>query len=106
MTDCTTNPIEFSRLKGRKIQADFNGGKPTSDGQAVPLREIERHLGRIDAINPRIPAPRNQDPIVPQQKTLPAQRIFEIAPGDPFQDLFHQIVVRIRQWRTPSVVCR
>jgi len=53
MTDCNTKTIEFSRLKRRKIQADFNGGKLTSDGGAVLLREVERHLGLIDAINKR-----------------------------------------------------
>jgi len=85
MTDCNTKPIEFSRLKRRKIQADFNGGKLTSDGGAVLLREVERHLGLIDAINSRIPDPRNQDLIVHKQKTLLAQRIFGIALG--YEDL-------------------
>jgi len=85
MTDCTTKPIEFSSLKRRKIRADFNGGKLTSDGGAVLLREVERHLGLIDAINSRIPDPRNQDLIVHKQKTLLAQRIFGIALG--YEDL-------------------
>jgi hypothetical protein len=85
MTDCTTNPIEFSRLKRRKIQADFNGGQLTSDGGAVLLREVNRHLGLIDALNACIPDPRNQDLIVHQQKTLLAQRIFGIALG--YEDL-------------------
>ncbi len=85
MTDCITKTIEFSRLKRRKIQADFNGGKLTSDGGAVLLREVERHLGLIDAINKRIPDPRNQDLIVHKQKTLLAQRIFGIALG--YEDL-------------------
>ena len=85
MTDCNTKTIEFSRLKRRKIQADFNGGKLTSDGGAVLLREVERHLGLIDAINKRIPDPRNQDLIVHKQKTLLAQRIFGIALG--YEDL-------------------
>lgn len=49
------------------------------------LREVERHLGLIDAINTRIPDPRNQDLIVHKQKTLLAQRIFGIALG--YEDL-------------------
>jgi hypothetical protein len=85
MTDCTTKPIEFSRLKRRKIQADFNGGTLTSDAGAVLLREVDRGLGLIDALNSCIPDPRYQDLIIHTQKTLLAQRIFGIALG--YEDL-------------------
>lgn len=85
MTQCTTKPIEFSRVSRKKIQADFNGGTLTSDGGAVLLREVDRGLGLIDAINACIPDPRNQDLIVHQQRTLLAQRIFGIALG--YEDL-------------------
>lgn len=85
MTDCTTKPIEFSRLKRKKIQADFHGGTLTSDAGAVLLREVDRGLGLIDAFNRCIPDPRNQNLIVHAQKTLLAQRIFGIALG--YEDL-------------------
>jgi hypothetical protein len=85
MTDCTTNPIEFSRLKRKKIQADFHGGTLTSDAGAVLLREVDRGLGLLDALNRCIPDPRNQNLIVHTQKTLLAQRIFGIALG--YEDL-------------------
>jgi len=85
MTQCNTKPIEFSRLSPKKIQADFDGGTLTSDGGAVLLREVDRGLGLIDAINAGIPDPRNQDLIVHQQRTLLAQRIFGIALG--YEDL-------------------
>jgi hypothetical protein len=85
MTQCSTKPIEFSRLSPKKIQADFDGGTLTSDGGAVLLREVDRGLGLIDAINAGIPDPRNQDLIVHQQRTLLAQRIFGITLG--YEDL-------------------
>jgi hypothetical protein len=85
MTQCSTKPIEFSRLSPKKIQADFDGGTLTSDGGAVLLREVDRGLGLIDAINACIPDPRNQDLIIHQQRTLLAQRIFGIALG--YEDL-------------------
>ena len=85
MTECNTKPIEFSSLKRKKIQADFDGGKLTSDGGAVLLREVDRSLGLIDALNACIPDPRNQDLIVHKQKTMLAQRIFGIDLG--YEDL-------------------
>ena len=59
MTQCTTDSMSFSRLRGKKIQADFKGGAITSDAGAVLLREVDKRLGLIDAINACIPDPRN-----------------------------------------------
>lgn len=55
MTQCTTNSMQFSRLKGRKIQADFDGGAITADAGAVLLGEVDKRIGLIDAINACIP---------------------------------------------------
>jgi len=85
MTDCNTQPLLFSNLKNKKIQADFNGGSLTSDAGALVLRELDKHIGLIDAINGCIPDPRNQFFIAHQQKTMLAQRIFGIALG--YEDL-------------------
>ncbi len=85
MTQCNTKHIEFSRVSGKKVQAVFDGGKITSDGGAPLLREIDRQLGLIEAINDCIPDPRNQDLIIHEQRTLLAQRIFGIALG--YEDL-------------------
>lgn len=85
MTDCTTEPLTFSRLKRQNIQADFRGGRLTSDGGAVLLREVDRTLGVIDAINACIPDPRNPFFVAHAQRTLLAQRIFGIALG--YEDL-------------------
>jgi len=48
MTDCTTEPLLFSSLKRKNIQADFQDGKLTSDGGALLLRETDRSIGLID----------------------------------------------------------
>ena len=85
MTECITDPIDFSSLSRRKIQADFDGGKLTSDAGSLLLREVDHHLGLIDQINDCIPDPRNQALVVHQQRTLLAQRIFGIALG--YEDL-------------------
>jgi len=85
MTDCNTQPLLFSNLKNKKIQADFNGGSLTSDAGALLVREVDKHLGLIDAINRCIPDPRNEFFIVHQQRTMLAQRILGIAMG--YEDL-------------------
>jgi hypothetical protein len=85
MTDCNTQPLLFSNLKNKKIQADFNGGSLTSDAGALLLREVDKHLGLIDAINHCVPDLRNQFFIAHQQRTMLAQRIFGIALG--YEDL-------------------
>ena len=85
MTDCTTQPLQFSSLGSKKIQADFKGGSLTSDAGALVLREVDKHLGLIDAINRCIPDPRHPFFIVHDQKTMLAQRILGIALG--YEDL-------------------
>jgi hypothetical protein len=85
MTDCNTQSLLFSSLGSKKICADFNGGSLTSDAGALLVREVDKHLGLIDAINRCIPDPRNEFFIVHQQKTMLAQRILGIALG--YEDL-------------------
>ena len=85
MTDCTTEPFLFSSLKRQNIQADFRGGRLTSEGGALLLREVDRSVGLIDGINACIFDPRNPFFIAHSQRTLLAQRIFGIAMG--YEDL-------------------
>lgn len=85
MTDCNTSQLLFSSLKRKKIQADFNGGSLTSDAGALLLRELDKHIGLIDAINSCIPDPRNPFYTIHTQRTMLAQRIFGIALG--YEDL-------------------
>ena len=85
MTNCIRQPLLFSSLKNKKIQADFNGGSLTSDAGALLVREVDKHHGLIDAINRCIPDPRNEFFIVHQQRTMLAQRILGIALG--YEDL-------------------
>jgi hypothetical protein len=73
MTNCIRQPLLFSSLKSKKIQADFNGGTLTSDAGALLLREADKRIGLLDAINNRIPDPRNQFFIAHQQQTMLAQ---------------------------------
>jgi hypothetical protein len=119
MTDCTTEPLLFSSLKRQNIQADFGGGRLTSDGGALLLREVDRSLGLIDALNACIPDPRIPFCTVHSQRTLLAQRIFGIALGyedlndhqslreDPLFQVLSERGVRVdRPLASPPTLCR
>jgi len=58
MTECITKTMGFSSLGRKKVQADFAGGQLTSDAGALVLREVDKRLGLIDAINVCIEDPR------------------------------------------------
>jgi len=84
-TQCNTNAIEFKGLKHRNIVADFKGGRITSDAGLLLVREVDRHLGLIDALDECIADPRDPSAIHHSQRDLIAQRIFAIAGG--YEDL-------------------
>lgn len=85
MTDCSREPLNFSRLGPKSVIADFLGGRLTSDAGAVLLREVAQSTGLFDAINEAIPDPRNPVFIVHDQRSMIAQRIVAIALG--YEDL-------------------
>ena len=85
MTDCNPHAIPFSSVKRRTVIADFSGGSITSDAGVLLLREADRQIGLIDAIDAAIPDPRHPLFIVHPQRTLLAQRVFGIACG--YEDL-------------------
>jgi hypothetical protein len=81
MTECTTTPLSFSSLGRREIHADFSGGQITSDAGVLLLREADKQIGLIDALDNAIPDPRNPIFITHPQRGLLAQRIFALAAG-------------------------
>ena len=81
MTQCSRTPPTSSGLGRRKIVADFNGGDLTSDGGLPLLREVDRRIGLLDALDAAIRDPRCPWLIEHDQRTLPAQRLFAIAAG-------------------------
>jgi Transposase DDE domain group 1 len=81
MTECTTTAVPFSSLGRREIHADFSGGQITSDAGTLLLREADKQIGLVDALNDAIPDPRNPGLITHPQRGLLAQRIFALAAG-------------------------
>lgn len=85
MTDCNRQSTLFSSLNSQKIVANFDGGRLTSDGGGLLLREADRHLGLIRRLAACIPDPRDPILTVHDQETMLAQRIYGIALG--YEDL-------------------
>jgi hypothetical protein len=70
MTDCNRQTLTFSSLGPKTIAADFHGGHLTTDAGALLLREVDQHLGLIDALDAAIPDPRRPELIAHEQKAL------------------------------------
>ena len=85
MTECNRQPMLFASVDRRQIVADFQGGDLTSDGGLPLLREVDRGIGLIDALDAAIRDPRFQPLVVHDQRTILAQRIFALAAG--YEDL-------------------
>lgn len=81
MTECKRQKVVLSRLAHRRVEADFSGGRLTSDAGLVLLREVDQRLGLLDAANEAIPDPRDPETITHQQRELLAQRVFALAAG-------------------------
>lgn len=92
MTECIAKPTSFSSVGRREVVADFLGGRLSSDAGIVLLKEVDRRIGLLDAINEVIPDPREPLMTVHQQRTMLAQRIFSIALG--YEDLNDQQTMR------------
>ena len=74
MTQCTGLPLRFASLGRGKMAVDFQGGDLTSDGGLPLLREVDRKIGLVDALDAAIGDPRCPWLIEHDQRTLLARR--------------------------------
>jgi hypothetical protein len=84
-TDCNGVRFEFQPLARRKVVADFNGGRLSSDGGALLLREIEERFGLIDRFAQCFTDHRDQSAVEHSSRDLIAQRVYALALG--YEDL-------------------
>lgn len=84
-TECTPNTFQFHPLNRREVVAHFNGGKITSDGGGLLLRETERITGMIHQFAACFRDHRDQDLIEHTVEDLIAQRVYALALG--YEDL-------------------
>jgi len=85
MTQRNRSSLSFSSTKQRSLEAEFSAGHITSDAGLLLLREADRQMGLLDALDAAIPDPRHPALVLHPQRTLLAQRVLGIACG--YEDL-------------------
>jgi Transposase DDE domain group 1 len=81
MHDNSCLPFTLPSVRGRKITAAFDGGRLSSDGGVLLLREAERRLGIADRLAPLIPDRRERARVTHRISDMIRARIFAIACG-------------------------
>jgi hypothetical protein len=81
MPNCTQKDFAFPSFDRRKIDANFAGGDVSSDGGLLLLREADRRLGLLKALDAVLPDPRDPLHITHRQIDLLRQRVYGIAQG-------------------------
>ena len=90
MTDTTILPFVFPAVRGRKITADFDGGRLTSDGGVMLLALAERRLGIAARLARLVPDRRDPARVTHTLADMIRARIFAIAMGyEDADDLDH-----------------
>jgi len=81
MTQRKPPTLSLKRLGRRNVEADFEGGRLTSDAGLLLLRQADSRLGLLDAVQAAIPDPRDPLRITHPQRAMLAQRILALAAG-------------------------
>lgn len=92
MTDCTARRFEFQGVGRRKLVASFDGGRISSDGGAVLLREVDRQLALMARFAACFDDFRAPDSTEHSVEDLLRQRVFALALG--YEDLNDHDVLR------------
>lgn len=99
MPKCNQEEWNFPSFDRRKIEANFDGGDVSSDGGVMLLRQVDRRLGLVKALDAVLPDPRNPELIVHRQVDLLRQRIYGLALG--YEDLNdHDTLRRDLVWQS------
>ena len=85
MADCTAAEVEFSKLRRRKLQVNFEGGSVSSDGGLLLVREVDRRLKLTARMAAVLHDPRDPDLITHPLVDLLRQRVYGIVHG--YEDL-------------------
>ncbi|MBB2159751.1 transposase, partial [Gluconacetobacter sacchari] len=90
MSDDTSQPFLFPAIGRKKITADFDGGRITSDGGVLLLAAAERRIGLADRLARLIADPRNPRRVTHGVADILRARILAIACGyEDADDLDH-----------------
>ena len=84
-TECKPKQLEFQSLGRREVIGRFDGGRITSDGGGLLLREVDRCIGLLDRLADCFADYRNPESIEHSVRELVAQRVYGLALG--YEDL-------------------
>lgn len=91
-TECNPAQLEFHALGRREVVGRFDGGRITSDGGGVLLREVDVRLGLMARLATCFVDYRKPESIEHSVQALVAQRIYGVALG--YEDLNDHDVLR------------
>ena len=91
-TECNPEQLEFHALGGRDVIGRFDGGRITSDGGGLLLREVDKRLGLLDRLAACFSDYRNPLAIEHSVQSLVSQRVYGLALG--YEDLNDHDVLR------------
>ena len=81
MTEATLFLPGLSPICGKEITATFDGGRHSSDGGVLILREIEKRLGIAAMLSACVPDARDPNRIIHSHTDMIRARVFAIASG-------------------------
>jgi len=84
-TECIPEQLEFHALGKRDVVGRFDGGRITSDGGGLLLREVDLRLGLLQRLADCFADHRNPNSIEHSVRALVAQRVYALALG--YEDL-------------------
>ncbi len=84
-TECGANKLEMQPLGSRQVVCDFNGGRLTSDGGGLLLREVEGRFGVIRQLSECFQDRRKPHLIEHSVTEMLSQRVYGLALG--YEDL-------------------
>ena len=77
----SSKPMELKPVKGKKVIANFDGGQISSDAGALLLKETERQVGIIEAIEAALNDQRDLRYVIHPLSEQLQQRTYQIACG-------------------------
>jgi hypothetical protein len=91
-TECIPAQLEFHALGSRDVVGRFDGGRMTSDGGGLLLREVDHRLGMLARLARCFMDHRNPNSVEHSVQALVAQRVYALALG--YEDLNDHDAVR------------
>ena len=91
-TQCTAEQLQFHALGRREVIGRFDGGRITTDGGGLLLRETDRRIGLLDRLAGCFTDHRNAQSVEHDVYSLVAQRVYGVALG--YEDLNDHDVLR------------